>query len=414
MKQARVDGIIDLVGELVTARNSLLHLQSLLESGHDRADLAKRMKGTSATISRAVSQLQSDVLGLRTVPLRTAFQRLPRVVHDVAGRQGKLANLRVSGEDTEVDKTVADTLVDPLIHLIRNAVDHGLEAPEVRRAIGKTEDGTVWVSAEREGNSVVIQVRDDGAGIDRERIRRAAVDKGLLDAGAAPRLTDAEALNLIFTAGLSTASEVSEISGRGVGMDVVRTNVARMGGAVSVASETGLGTTIRLQLPLTLSVFRALMVRAGHETLALPLDAVRETVAVMPSDCKTIYGRLVANVRGSLVGLVPLAQAMGLAQAANSGQAADVDGWPVVVMQAGANLVGLVVDALDQPQEIMVKPVESYLSADGAIAGASVMGDGRVALVLDLAGIVRLALAYTQASGAAQACFSAGGEPCVR
>ena len=409
VKQEKLDSFMNLVGELVTARNALLHLERLVESEYQLPDLARRMKETTTTVSRTVSQLQNDVLSLRMVALGTVFQRLPRIVRDVAASRGKRVALHLNGQDTEVDKTVADALVDPMTHLVRNAADHGIESPEARREAGKGEEGQVWVSAWREGSSVVIEVRDDGAGIDPMRVRQAAVSRGLLEREAAARLSDAESLDLVFAAGLSTASEVSDISGRGVGMDVVRSNVARMGGTVSVTSKLGQGTCFRLQLPLTLSVFRALLLRAGGETLALPLDSVREMANVTAQRCKSLYGRPVLPVRGQLVGLVSLAEAMGIKPLDLEHGRDEDDGRPAVVVEAGGERVGLIVDAVDRPQEILVKPLDGYLSAGGAVAGASVMGDGRVALVLDPAGVVAAALAHVRSGGAGLQQVTAGG-----
>ena len=402
VKQTRLDSFMNQVGELVTARNALLHLQRRVEEEYDLPDLARQLKATTSAVSRTVSQLQADVLNLRMVPVRSISQRLVRVAHDVAARQAKQINLELRGEDTEVDKTVADALIDPLLHLVRNAVDHGIELPEARRTAGKDPTGQISIGAGREGNSVVIEVRDDGAGMDPRRLREAAVRKGLLDAAAAERLSDTESLQLVFMAGLSTAHEVSEISGRGVGMDVVRSNVARMGGSVGVQSQVGQGASIRLQLPLSLSLFRGLVMRAGGETFAVPLEAVRETTALLATARKSLYGRPVASVRGQLIGLVALDEVMGLAPAAgrngkSHSEPARVDeAQTVVVVESGSELVGLIVDAIDSPQEIMVKPLESYLSVDGAVAGACIMGDGRVAMVLDPAGVVRFALARAQ------------------
>jgi two-component system chemotaxis sensor kinase CheA len=284
VKQERLDGFMNLVGEMVTARNTLLHLLKVVETEYDLPDLARHMKATATVVNRSVSQLQTDVLNLRMVPLNTVFQRLPRTLRDVAARQGKLVSMHLSGEDTEVDKTVADGLIDPLVHLIRNAVDHGIENPTNRLSANKSEEGNIWLSARQDGKGVVIEIRDDGAGIDPQRIRQSAIEKGFLQANEAGRLTDNEAVNIIFSAGFSTNKSVTEFSGRGVGMDVVRSNVARMGGSVHINSVIGQGTTVQLQVPLSLSLFRALLIHAGGETLALPLEAVRESIAINSKD----------------------------------------------------------------------------------------------------------------------------------
>ena len=250
VKQKRLDGFMNLVGEMVTARNMLLHLLKVVETEYELPDLARRMKETTTVVNRSVSQLQTDVLGLRMVTLKTVFQRLPRIIRDVAARQEKQASLHMNGEDTEVDKTVADGLVDPLIHIVRNAIDHGIERPADRQATGKADEGNIWLNAWQDGKGVVIEIRDDGAGIDPNKIRQSAVEKGFLKPAEAERLTDNEAINLVFSPGFSTNQEVTEFSGRGVGMDVVRSNIAHMGGSVSILSQVGQGTTIRFALSL--------------------------------------------------------------------------------------------------------------------------------------------------------------------
>jgi two-component system chemotaxis sensor kinase CheA len=290
---------------------------------------------------------------------------------------------------------VADGLIDPLVHLIRNAVDHGIERPTERLSAGKPEEGNIWLSAGQDGKGVIIEIRDDGAGIDPGRIRQSAIEKGFLNPSEAGRLTDDEAVNLIFSAGFSTNQEVTEFSGRGVGMDVVRSNVARMGGSVSISSVVGQGTTIRLQVPLSLSLFSALLIHAGGETLALPLEGVRESVAINAKDIKHMVGKPVAVIRGETVGLISLAEMMGYPSRTEN-LLSDQDDWAIVVVESAGERVGLLVDSLDSPQEIMVKPLEGYLTARGAVAGASVMGNGRVALVLDPSGLVQLALDHAR------------------
>jgi two-component system chemotaxis sensor kinase CheA len=399
VKQARLDGLINLVGELVTARNAMLHLERFVEAGSYDSGLSRRMKETTTLVNKAAGQLQTDVLSLRMVPVHTVFQRLPRVVRDVAVRGGKQVDLRFSGDNTELDKTVADALFDPLVHLVRNAADHGIESPDVRRAAGKSEVGHLDIGAWREGNEVVVEVRDDGAGVDRARVIAAAVAKGMVDAKRAAHLSDADALDLMFIGGLSTAREVSDISGRGVGLDAVRNSLARIGGSVHATSVLGQGMTMRLHLPLTISLFRALIVRAGGGVFALPLDAVRATAAIDPTRCQSIQGRPVANIRGNLTGLVALTAVLEVPGTdSQSSDGLDHD-WQAVVMDADGQSIGLLIDALDPPQEIMVKPVDAYLAAGGVIAGAAVLGDGRVALVLEPAALAAAALAHARRQG---------------
>ncbi|HYD51419.1 MAG TPA: chemotaxis protein CheA [Gemmatimonadaceae bacterium] len=394
VRQERVDGLIELVGELVTARNALLHLQRQVDEGLDGAEVARRLKTTSGAINRMVGQLQSDVLGLRMVPMRTAMERLPRVIRDVAAQREKLVALAVIGDDTEVDRAVADAIADPLVHLVRNAIDHGVESPQARLAAGKAPEARVTVTARREAHGVVVEVRDDGDGIDAARVRAAAVARGVVDQATADRMSEAESLALVFAAGLSTATEVSDISGRGVGMDAVRSSVERMGGTVAVASVRGEGTSVRIELPTTLSIVRALFVRVGVQAFAIPLEAVRETALLARDDRASLMGRPATLSDGAVTAVVPLGEALRL-PASSPLQEGE---WHAVVVQSAGTRIAFVVDALDPPQEIMVKPLAGSLTAGGAIAGASVMGDGRVALVLDPAGLAALAADWTAGS----------------
>ena len=401
IKQTRIDGLIKLVGKLVMARNEMLHLEHFVEAEFADPRLTRRLSETTMSVNKTVGQLQTDVLSLRVVPVNSLFQRLPRVVRDVAVREGKQIDLKFSGESTELDKAVADALFDPLVHLVRNSVDHGIEEPKVRLAAGKSEAGHLDIDARREGNDVIVEVRDDGAGINRDRVVAAAVEKGLIDAKRAVGLTDDEAIELLFLSGLSTAREVTDISGRGVGLDAVRSRLSQIGGSVQASSVPGKGSTMRMQLPLTLSlfgalvVFRALIVRVGKSVFALPLDAVQATVAIDPTSCHSIQGRPITTIQDHLCGLISLASVLALAKAGGSPSEPAGD-WQVVVLSVEKHWVGLIVDSLDRPQEIMVKPVDHYLSADGMIVGASVLGDGRVALVLEPAAVGVAALAFSQ------------------
>ena len=319
---------------------------------------------------------------------------MKRTLYDIAKRQGKNVRLQLSGEETEVDKTVADALVEPLMHLIRNAVDHGIENPEDRIKAGKPEEGCVTLSALLEGNTVLINIQDDGVGMDVERIKKLAVSKGMISQEEAEALTDVESLNLIFRAGFSTADRVTDISGRGVGMDVVRNNITRIGGTVKVSSQLGQGTNICLELPLSLSLFRGLVMKAGGETYVLPLDSVRETTLVQPSACSSMYGRPVFTFRGKILGLVQLTDVMGARKELGSNK--DQEGWSVVVVESRGKQMGLIVDNFESPQDIVVKPIDESLSVGGLLAGAFVMGNGKVALVFDINNLVRSILDYAQ------------------
>jgi two-component system, chemotaxis family, sensor kinase CheA len=394
VKPERLDSVMNLVGELITASNGLSHLQSILETEKDIQSISHRLKTTSDSVNWIVNRLQSDVLSLRMVAMDQLFQRMKRTLYDIAKRQGKNVRLQLSGEETEVDKTVADSLVEPLMHLIRNAVDHGIEPPEERLKAGKPEEGSVTLSAKLEGNTVIINIIDDGVGMDLIRIKQIAVAKGLITQEESENLSDVESRNLIFAAGFSTADKVTDISGRGVGMDVVRNNITRIGGTVKIDSQLGQGTNITLELPLSLSLFRGLVMKAGGETYVLPLDSVRETTLVQPTECSSMYGRPVFTFRGKILGLVHLTEVMNAHKVAN--QKMELEGWSVVVVESRGKQIGLIVDNFESPQDIVVKPVDESLSVGGLLAGAFVMGNGRVALVFDINNLVRNVLDYTQ------------------
>jgi two-component system, chemotaxis family, sensor kinase CheA len=394
VKPERLDSVMNLVGELITASNGLSHLQNILETEKDIQLISHRLKTTSDSVNWIVNRLQSDVLSLRMVAMDQLFQRMKRTLYDIAKRQGKNVRLQLSGEETEVDKTVADALMEPLMHLIRNAVDHGIETPEERIKAGKPEEGCVTLSATLEGNTVIINIKDDGAGIDVARIKEIAVSKGMITLEEAETLSDTESRDLIFAAGFSTADKITDISGRGVGMDVVRNNITRIGGSVKVDSQLGQGSNITLELPLSLSLFRGLVMKAGGETYILPLDSVRETTLVQPSACGSMYGKPVFTFRGKIIGLVHLTDVMGVKQDKNKNM--ELEGWPVVVVESRGKQIGLIVDHFESPQDIVVKPVDESLSVGGLLAGAFVMGNGKVALVFDINNLVRSVLDYAQ------------------
>jgi two-component system chemotaxis sensor kinase CheA len=394
VKPERLDSVMNLVGELITAGNGLTHLQSILETEKDIQLISNRLKIASASVNWIVNRLQSDVLSLRMVAMDQLFQRMKRTLYDIAKRQGKNVRLQLIGEEIEVDKTVADALTEPLMHLIRNAVDHGIETPEERIKAGKPEEGCVTLSATLEGNTVIINIKDDGAGIDLLRIKELAISKGTITQEEADQLSDSESRNLIFCAGFSTADEVTDISGRGVGMDVVRNNITRIGGAVKVDSQLSQGTNVTLELPLSLSLFRGLVMKAGGETYVLPLDSVRETTLVQPSTCSSMYGKLVFTFRGKIIGLAYLTDVMGAKKAQS--QTMELEGWPVVVVESRGKQIGLIVDNFESPQDIVVKPVDDSLSVGGLLAGAFVMGNGKVALVFDINNLVLNVLDYVQ------------------
>ncbi len=425
--QEKLDAYINLAGELVIARNSLAH--AFREFQTNRNGGLRAMKSAIDGLDRITSMIQDNAMVMRMVPVKTMFQRFPRVVRDIAKSQGKRISLHISGEETELDKQVAETLGDPLVHLIRNAADHGIELPAVRRAAGKSETGNITLKAGREGNHVVIDVIDDGAGINVDRLKKKAVENGVVTAARAAALTRDETLNLIFSPGLSTANKITDISGRGVGMDVVRTNITDLGGTVSVSSEKSAGTHLRIHLRLTLAVTTALLVQVDRRTYAIPIDIVAETVKVRPANIQTLNGHWAITLRGTIIPMKSLGDMLGhqtpdphvgVGQPAraydraprrshasfgntdarrargtdqeSSSHAGNVCPRPradqtghvsIVVADIGGKPFGLVVDAMLGQQEIVLKPLPSYLANLPGLGSATVLGDGTIVLVLD-------------------------------
>ncbi|GAA0900730.1 chemotaxis protein CheA [Rothia nasimurium] len=365
----RLDNLVDAAGELVLVRNRLTNL-----APRGTNDPMERAIGE---LERVAEDLQNAVLRMRMQPVGKLFSRFPRIVRDLARQLGKEIELVTEGEETDIDRTVVEALADPLVHLLRNSVDHGIEMPDVRARAGKPRSGTVRLAAGQYGDRIVITVTDDGKGMDPEVLRRKAVEKGLMDAEQAARLEERECYEIVFRPGFSTASEVSDISGRGVGMDVVRTKIVELGGTLSIDSRVGHGSTVRLSVPLTLAILRVLMVRVGHRLLSLPMSNVAEVFELADGQVQKLDGRIVANHRGRALPLADLGRWAG-----TEGQ-----GGHVVVVQIGHQVLGCLVDEVLGREDVMAKPLGPFLKDVPGVAGATITGDGRISLVLDLAGL---------------------------
>jgi two-component system chemotaxis sensor kinase CheA len=366
---ARLDGLVNAAGELVLVRNRLTML-----AGEGQGEAMNR---AVAELERVAADLQNAVLRMRMQPIGKLFQRFPRIVRDLARQLGKDIELKTEGEETDLDRTVVEALADPLIHLLRNAVDHGIEPPADRARFKKRTQGTVRLAAAQVGDRIIITVADDGRGMDPEVLRRKAVEKGLLDEEQAARLDTTECFELIFRPGFSTRAEVSDISGRGVGMDVVKTKIVELGGTLAIDSVAGQGSEIRLSVPLTLAILRVLMVRVGNRRLALPLSNIAEVFELAAGQVSVVDGRVVASHRGRALPLCDLAQW------AN----APAGGRHVVVVHIGSQRVGCLVDDVLGREDVMAKPLGSLLKDVPGIAGATITGDGAIALVLDLSSL---------------------------
>ncbi|WP_043695300.1 chemotaxis protein CheA [Luteibacter sp. 9133] len=365
----RLDSLVDAAGELVLVRNRLTSLAP--RGGNDP------MERAIGELERVAEDLQNAVLRMRMQPVGKLFSRFPRIIRDLARQLGKEIELVTEGEETDIDRTVVEALADPLVHLLRNAVDHGIEMPDVRAAEGKSRLGTVRLAAGQYGDRIVITVTDDGKGMDPEVLRRKAVEKGLMDAEQAARLDERECYEIVFRPGFSTASTVSDISGRGVGMDVVKTKIVELGGTLSIDSRVGHGSTVRLSVPLTLAIMRVLMVRVGHRLLSLPLSNVTEVFELVPGQIQELDGRIVASHRQRALPLADLGHWAGV-----SGK-----GGHVVVVQIGHQTLGCLVDEVLGREDVMAKPLGPFLKDVPGVAGATITGDGRISLVLDLAGL---------------------------
>jgi two-component system chemotaxis sensor kinase CheA len=375
---SRLDHLLNLVGELVIYRTKLHQIGRLIASQLESDGEGRELLEAVRQVDAVSAEIQETVMDIRMLPIRNVFERFPRLVRDLARQQGKEIELILEGESTRVDKAIIDEIGEPLVHLVRNAVDHGIESPGRRAAVGKTPAGTIVLSASQESNTVVITVMDDGAGIDAAQVRSKAVASGLLKGHEA--LSDREVLQLVFARGLSTAEEITDVSGRGVGLDVVLKSIERLNGMVDVESTLGLGTRFVIRLPLTLAIISALLVTVAEETYAVPLGAVVESIKFRPAEVGSINGHDTLRIRDRIVPLVRLAEIFDVP----GGQAAGRQ--YAVILGRGDRRLGLVVDRLEGQQEVVIKALDASLSGDATtVAGATIMGDGRVVLILDVA-----------------------------
>ena len=388
-----LDQLMNLAGELVLSRNQLLQMLG------DTQNIG--FEAVASRIDQVTSELQEAIMQTRMQPIGTVFNRFRRVVRDLSGKLGKQCDLSISGEEVELDKTIIEAIADPLTHLVRNAIDHGIEAPEARVAQGKKRCGVLHLRAFHQAGKVIIRIEDDGRGINAHALKEKAVAKAFLAPERAADMPEREAVRLIFHPGFSTAETVTDVSGRGVGMDVVKTNIEKLGGSVELETEVGVGTKITVTLPLTLAIIPCLLVRAGRERYAIPQANIAELVRVRPAEVATRIGRVknaeVLRLRGSLLSLVRLSQVV---EAEAEDRAEDAVGdmpdnaehyeraWNIIVVESGRVRYGLIVDGLFDSEEIVVKPLGRHLNACVCLAGATVLGDGHVAMILDIPGIM--------------------------
>jgi len=368
---SRLDDIMNMVGELVLVRNRI----STLETAIEDEDMAKAV----ANLAVVTGDLQTAVMKTRMQPIKKVFGRFPRVVRDLARSLKKDINLELRGEETDLDKNLVEALADPLVHLVRNAVDHGVEMPDVREAAGKPKQGQVILGAAQEGDHILLTISDDGAGMDADVLRSKAVEKGMMDEESASRLTDSEAYALIFAPGFSMKQEISDISGRGVGMDVVKTSISKLNGVIDIKSEIGVGTTLSIKVPLTLAIMPTLMVMLGDQIFAFPLVSVNEIFHLDLEKTNIVDGQQTIMVRNKTLPLFYLRK--WLASTFNDTDEPRIE--HVVIVNVGTQRVGFVVDQLIGQEEVVIKPLGALLQGTKGLAGATITGDGRISLILD-------------------------------
>jgi two-component system chemotaxis sensor kinase CheA len=389
VESERIDAAMNLVGELIIQRSMISAVTAELEANLQGDENTRRLSEAVAVSGRILSELQESVMRMRLVAIDQVFRRFPRVVRDASIKLGKPLRMEIEGGQTEIDKSIVELISDPLIHLVRNACDHGIELPEVRMAAGKAAEGVIKLRARRAGNQIAVDVEDDGAGIDPDRIAAKAVEKRLVRAEEVVDWTDQQKLGLIFAAGFSTKDQVSDMSGRGVGMDVVKTTVDALGGSVTLMSVVGQGSRLTIKLPLTMAIVRAMLFDSCSRKFALPLDSIREITRLRAGEVKTVDGREVLRLREQVLPLIRIDEALELRDASERDPHASV--FVFVIDPGDGRYIGLAVERLHGEQELVLKTVDDALTQSPVVAGASILGDGGVVLILDADAIVKQA-----------------------
>ena len=371
----KLDVLMNLVSELIIAKNGLVSISSNTQDTRNDNSFNEQIE----YLESVTTNLHESVMKVRMVPIESVVNRFPRMIRDLSKKLDKKMELHMTGEDTELDRTVIDEIGDPLQHLLRNSADHGLESNEDRIALGKSEVGNIWLNAYQDGNNVNIEVRDDGAGINIEKVRNKALEKGMITPEQAEVMTDKEIIDLLFQPSFSTADKITDVSGRGVGLDVVKTKIEGLGGNIECRSVIGEGSSFIIHLPLTLAIIQALMVELGNEKYAIPLGSIQTIEDVPFSDIKYVQTKEVINLRGTVIPLIRLDQILDVESAAQ-----DQESLTVVIVKKGDKQAGLVVDNLIGQQEVVIKSIGSYINCSKIISGATILGDGEIALILEV------------------------------
>ena len=382
----RLDHLMNLIGELVLGKNRLLKIYDDVEERYEGEKFLEELNQVVSSVSLVTTDLQIAVMKTRMLPVAKVFNKFPRMIRDLSRELNKTIELKVTGEDTELDKSIVEEIGDPLVHIIRNSCDHGIEEGEARILKGKSSGGTIELKAYHEGNNIVIEIVDDGKGLDPDMLKAKSLEKGIITEREADTMSNKEAYNLIFRPGFSTAASVTSVSGRGVGMDVVKTNIEKLNGIIDVDSEIDKGTIIKLKIPLTLAIIQALLVGVQEEFYAVPLGSVLETVRIPLDEIYTVEGKNVLRLRDEVLSLVRLSDIFGVERVFDNNEHAYV-----VVIGLAESKLGIIVDSLVGQEEIVIKSMGDYLKGIEGIAGATIRGDGRVTLIVDVAALMDLA-----------------------
>ncbi len=375
----KLDVLMNLVSELIIAKNGLVSISSSESDTRNDTGFNEQIE----YLESVTTNLHESVMKVRMVPIESVFSRFPRMIRDLTKKLNKKMTLHMTGEETELDRTVIDEIGDPLQHLLRNAADHGLESNEERVALGKEEVGNIYLDAYQDGNNVNIEVRDDGGGINIEKVKNKAISSGTITPEQAENMTDKEVIDLLFRPSFSTAEKITDVSGRGVGLDVVKTKIEELGGNIECKSVLGEGSSFIIRLPLTLAIIQALMVELGTEKYAIPLGNIQTIEDVLISDVKYVQTKEVINLRGTVIPLIRLDQILDVEPVEN-----DSENLTVVIVKKGDKLAGLVVDNLIGQQEIVIKSIGNYINCSKMIGGATILGDGEIALILEVNSLV--------------------------
>jgi two-component system chemotaxis sensor kinase CheA len=382
----RLDHLMNLIGELVLAKNRLIKINDDMEDRYEGEEFLEELNQVVSIVSLVTTDLQIAVMKTRMLPVGKVFNKFPRMIRDLSRELNKKIDLQIDGEETELDKSIVEEIGDPLVHIIRNSCDHGIEVPDIRSGAGKPEMGTISLKAYNEGNQIVIQIDDDGKGLDVNMLKDRCIEKGLITEKEADMMSDKDAFALIFKPGFSTAAAVTNVSGRGVGMDVVKTNIEKLNGIIDIESEMNVGTTIKLKIPLTLAIIQALLVGVQEETYAIPLASVMETVRISIDEIYTVEGKSVMRLRDDVLSLVHIGDIFEVERIMEGS-----DHIYVVVLGVGAQKLGLLVDTLVGQEEIVIKSLGEYLKGIEGVAGATIRGDGGVTLIVDVVALMEMA-----------------------